>query len=119
MPLVVRIAGWLPVLLLFAFVAHHLVRVRRDGLTPWKGGGFGMFSTTDTPWYRRVRIRATTADGNTIPVALAGEFDYDSSALFTCRGAPVCSSWRHDYCGWSGSSCRVRTVFPSRDSLTT
>jgi hypothetical protein len=30
---------------------------RRAGLSPWKGGGFGMFSTLDTRPHRYLRIR--------------------------------------------------------------
>jgi hypothetical protein len=32
-------------------------------LTPWKGGGFGMFSTLDTPSNRTVRVYLETHDG--------------------------------------------------------
>jgi len=33
------------------------------GLTPWKGGGFGMFSTVDSPEARTVRVYLETDDG--------------------------------------------------------
>ena len=33
------------------------------GLTPWKGGGFGMFSTVDSPSARSVRVFLVTDDG--------------------------------------------------------
>jgi hypothetical protein len=33
-------------------------------LTPWKGGGFGMFSTVDTPGSRTVRVYLETDDGD-------------------------------------------------------
>ena len=32
-------------------------------LSPWKGGGFGMFSTTDHGGFRRVRVIAERTDG--------------------------------------------------------
>lgn len=37
----------LPVLLLVVVAAVQLVLVRTQGLSPWSGGGFGMFSTLD------------------------------------------------------------------------
>ena len=89
MRLVLRVAAWLPALLLLTFAAHHYVRVTRDGLTPWKGGGFGMFSTIDDPDYRRVRVFATTADGQTMPVEPGDEFEYD---LLRARYLP--RSWK-------------------------
>jgi len=42
--------------LLVALAAHQLVRVQRDGLSPWSGGGFGMFSTTDVWGDRRIAL---------------------------------------------------------------
>ena len=46
----------MPVLLL-ALVAANQIRLARTGpLSPWKGGGFGMFSTTDSPASRQLRI---------------------------------------------------------------
>ena len=35
---------------------------RRAGLSPWKGGGFGMFSTTDDAGRRRVRVFVTAPE---------------------------------------------------------
>lgn len=37
----------LPCLLLLGVAAHQLWLVAHDGLSPWSGGGFGMFSTAD------------------------------------------------------------------------
>jgi hypothetical protein len=47
--------GWLallPAALLVAVACHQLWRVRADGMSPWLGGGFGMFSTLDS-WSQR------------------------------------------------------------------
>jgi hypothetical protein len=33
------------------------------GLSPWKGGGFGMFASTDHGGFREVRVLAETAEG--------------------------------------------------------
>ncbi len=37
----------LPVAILLAVALHQLARARAEALSPWLGGGFGMFSTTD------------------------------------------------------------------------
>ena len=51
--------GWralLPVSLLLAMAAAQVTLATSAGLSPWKGGGFGMFSTTDDGGRRYVRI---------------------------------------------------------------
>ncbi|MGI8982423.1 MAG: hypothetical protein ACR2FY_24590 [Pirellulaceae bacterium] len=42
---------------LCAVAALHLYRVSACGQTPWKGGGFGMFSTVDSEDNRFLRCR--------------------------------------------------------------
>jgi len=42
-----RLLRWLPPTLLLAVALNQHRLVMRDGLTPWCGGGFGMFSTLD------------------------------------------------------------------------
>lgn len=42
----------LPAVLLLAVAALQIVLTRHADLSPWSGGGFGMFSTTDV-WARR------------------------------------------------------------------
>lgn len=46
----------LPVALLVTVAAAQVTLATTAGLTPWKGGGFGMFSTTDDGGRRYVRI---------------------------------------------------------------
>ena len=51
--------GWralLPVSLLVVVASVQVILATTAGLTPWKGGGFGMFSTTDDGGRRYVRI---------------------------------------------------------------
>lgn len=43
----VRWLRWLPSLLLVAVALHQIFLVRDAQLSPWLGGGFGMFSTSD------------------------------------------------------------------------
>ena len=56
--------AWLPVALFIALAASHWYLVNTRGLSPWLGGGFGMFSTTDAPSRRALRIEAIRADGS-------------------------------------------------------
>ena len=54
--------------------ALHLTRVVWSNQTPWKGGGFGMFSTVDSESARFLRAYLVTPDGDLplpIPEALA------------------------------------------------
>jgi len=44
----------LPPLLLCGVALLQIVLTRTAGITPWKGGGFGMFSTLDQVGYRGV-----------------------------------------------------------------
>src|SRR5262245_64929455 len=52
----------LPPVLLLAIFASQIVLVRTVALTPWKGGGFGMFSTLDHGAYRRVSVIVDAPD---------------------------------------------------------
>jgi hypothetical protein len=52
----------LPVGLLVAVSAAQVTLARTAGLSPWKGGGFGMFSTTDDAGRRRARVFVSAAD---------------------------------------------------------
>jgi hypothetical protein len=45
-----------PVALLVTVACVQVTLAKTAGLSPWKGGGFGMFSTTDDPGRRHVRI---------------------------------------------------------------
>jgi len=47
---------WLPVCLLLAVACAQIVLTRTADLSPWKGGGFGMFAATDGSAFRRARI---------------------------------------------------------------
>ena len=57
--------GWrarLPVALLIAVAGVQVMLAATAGLSPWKGGGFGMFSTTDDGGRRYVRIFVTAPE---------------------------------------------------------
>ena len=50
------ITRWLPASLLCVVAIAQIALAARGGLTPWKGGGFGMFSTLDHGAYRGVDV---------------------------------------------------------------
>ena len=54
--------SWLPVALLLVVAGVQVALVKTEGLSPWKGGGFGMFSTTDDAGRRRVRVYVTAPE---------------------------------------------------------
>jgi hypothetical protein len=43
-------------------------------LSPWKGGGFGMFSTIESPSSRVIRVHLITSDKTKIPVKVPDQF---------------------------------------------
>lgn len=54
-----RVASWLgvpPVAVLVVVALLQMTLAHTVGLSPWKGGGFGMFSTVDSPDYRMVIV---------------------------------------------------------------
>lgn len=54
-----RVARWLgvpPVAVLVVVALLQMTLAHTVGLSPWKGGGFGMFSTVDSPDYRMVIV---------------------------------------------------------------
>jgi hypothetical protein len=51
-----------PVALLLAVAGAQVTLARTAGLSPWKGGGFGMFSTTDDSGRRFVRMFVTAPE---------------------------------------------------------
>ena len=51
---------YLPVILLVALALSQIYLVRTVSLSPWAGGGFGMFSTPDAPGSRTVRAYVLT-----------------------------------------------------------
>ena len=52
---------WLPVVLLVAIAAVQVWLASTRSLSPWKGGGFGMFSSTDGGAVRHARIHVESA----------------------------------------------------------
>jgi hypothetical protein len=53
----------LPSALLVALACTQIALCFAVQLSPWKGGGFGMFATNDHGGFRSVRVYALAADG--------------------------------------------------------
>src|SRR4051794_6740254 len=109
----------LPVGLLVVVAGTQVTLARSAALTPWKGGGFGMFSTTDDAARRRVRVFVSAPERSeeiTIPPSLQAAArraavlpaDYELSRLAAGvaarerrNGRPVetvrIEAWRIDY----------------------
>jgi hypothetical protein len=66
--------AWLPALLLAAVAVTQIVLAHTTDLSPWKGGGFGMFATNDHGAFRIVRVVERTDAGDR-PIALPAELD--------------------------------------------
>lgn len=47
---------WLPATLLTLVALNQLRLAHTDALSPWAGGGFGMFSSTDSPANRHLHV---------------------------------------------------------------
>jgi hypothetical protein len=54
-----RLLATIPVLILLVVAGIQIYLARSAYLTPWKGGGFGMFSTTDGIASRYLRVYVT------------------------------------------------------------
>jgi hypothetical protein len=54
--------AYLPSLVLIVVALHQIHLARHYELTPWKGGGFGMFSSTQLGFIRYVRIFVSAPD---------------------------------------------------------
>lgn len=59
--------------LLIVVACVQIYFAKTHGLTPWKGGGFGMFSTVDDPQARWIRCYAIT-NGREIPAGASEQF---------------------------------------------
>ncbi|MGI9430568.1 MAG: hypothetical protein ACR2PQ_00040 [Myxococcota bacterium] len=58
-----RALPWIAPALLALLAALQILLVHDANLSPWKGGGYGMFSTTDHSGFRTIRAFAVDASG--------------------------------------------------------
>ncbi|HET7220971.1 MAG TPA: hypothetical protein VFJ02_23115 [Vicinamibacterales bacterium] len=71
-----RLALVLPAVLLLTVASVQMALARYAGLSPWKGGGFGMFASVDGQPFRWLRIVVSAPDRSeelAVPAALADE----------------------------------------------
>lgn len=66
--------AYLPLFVLLAIAGMQVSLAKFSVLTPWKGGGFGMFSTIDSSAYRVLRVYAL-APGEEKRVNLPASFN--------------------------------------------
>jgi len=57
-----RWRAFVPAVILVLVGSVQIALTRSAGLTPWKGGGFGMFSTTDDAAHRTLRIFVSASE---------------------------------------------------------
>jgi hypothetical protein len=78
---------WLPAAVLLVVAAAQVVLAGTAALSPWKGGGFGMFATTDGAAFRHVRV-FVEAEGRSEELELAPsqEFPAARARLFPSDG---------------------------------
>jgi hypothetical protein len=74
---------YLPQALLLLVFASQLVLVRVSALTPWKGGGFGMFSTLDHGAFRRITA-VVEAPHRSEAVDIAPSLELAEARAVTC-----------------------------------
>jgi hypothetical protein len=76
----------MPTALLLGVALTQMVLVRVADLSPWKGGGFGMFATTDGTAFRYVRLFVDAPErSEELTVAESLEFDAVRAQLFPSR----------------------------------
>jgi hypothetical protein len=77
-PSVAPAAAWavaVPVVLLVLVALCQIILARGASLTPWKGGGFGMFSTNDHAGHRMLRITVTARERSE-EIAISPSLEY-------------------------------------------
>ncbi|MEZ5943252.1 MAG: hypothetical protein R3C18_17805 [Planctomycetaceae bacterium] len=73
---------WLPSLVLILVAINQLRLAHETNLSPWKGGGFGMFSTIDSPGERLLHAEWVFADSNqSIPLDIPEHLSADLRKL--------------------------------------
>ena len=77
--------GWLPCILLLAGAINHFVLVQTGNLSPWLGGGFGMFASTDVGPSRLLVVTAMSENGDEYTVPLKGRL---KKLKYRARGLP-------------------------------
>jgi len=76
---------WLIPVVLCVIAVSQIIRAETTTLSPWKGGGFGMFATMDAPGLRFFTVQALREDGQhctvKVPFKGMGEFGPFTSTM--------------------------------------
>ena len=67
------IQWWAAPLLLLAVAGRQIILVHTVGLSPWHGGGFGMFASIDRDERRLIKLDAIACQGQQISQVLTSE----------------------------------------------
>jgi hypothetical protein len=70
---------YLPPIVLTIIATTQLFLSKQSTLVPWKGGGFGMFSSIDIEGYRIARAYLTLENRQEYPVQLASSDEFELS----------------------------------------
>ena len=65
-----KLLAWLPCFILLVVAANHFILTNTQHLSPWLGGGFGMFASTDVGPSRWIEVTAISKNGDETPVRL-------------------------------------------------
>lgn len=63
----------LPSGLLLGVAVAQMLTANLSTLSPWKGGGYGMFATQDSPGARFLELTGRTASGEPVRLSVSGE----------------------------------------------
>ncbi|MEM7007632.1 MAG: hypothetical protein AAF462_00690 [Thermodesulfobacteriota bacterium] len=77
----IYILKYITPVLLIAVALTHIYYAKSADLTPWKGGGFGMFCTVDSKQARYFRLYLIDEKGDKIPVQIPSKFKNEVSKL--------------------------------------
>ena len=78
------VARWLPAIILVSIAGNQVRLVHSRDLSPWRGGGFGLFSTIDRATERRISCVGIDTEGEIrmLKLGFTGtgpEYGFDSS----------------------------------------
>lgn len=85
-----HVVAWIVPAVLILVALHQLHHATSNELSSWKGGGFGMFASLDSPSNRAVRLDLETDRGR-IPAKIHGLDDHseaDETAFVNARALP-------------------------------
>ncbi|NEP16859.1 MAG: hypothetical protein F6J97_08125 [Leptolyngbya sp. SIO4C1] len=81
---------WGVPLLLSAVALRQILLTQTAGLSPWHGGGFGMFASADRDERRLIEVYAVDCDANRLPVALVPPSDlFAQRAVVHLQTVPI------------------------------